>query len=86
MAEFVYILCAVTSLLCAILLWRGFKTNRNQLLFWSSICFIGFALNNILVFIDIVSLPQYDLSSLRILPALVGISALIYGLTREVRK
>ena len=65
MATIVYLLCALTSLLCAGLLLREFLRRRTRLLLWSSVSFFGFALNNGLAFTDFVVLPQADLSSLR---------------------
>lgn len=80
MAEIVYLLCAVTSLLCAGLLLRSYLQNRTQLLFWSSLCFLGLAVNNILLFIDLVVVPTVDLSMYRALSALLAIGLLLFGL------
>lgn len=82
-AGVVYILCALTSLACAILLWRGYRRNHMRLLFWSSLCFLGLALNNVLLYIDVKVLPEIDLSIVRTIPALIGVCCLIYGLTME---
>ncbi|HEX2079516.1 MAG TPA: DUF5985 family protein [Longimicrobium sp.] len=80
MATFVYALCALTSLLCALLLARGYRATRARLLLWSSLCFAGLALNNLLLFIDMRVVPSIDLSAWRSLPALAGLVILIYGL------
>jgi uncharacterized protein DUF5985 len=80
MAEIVYLLCAVTALLCAGLLLRSYRHNRTQLLFWSSLCFLGLAVNNILLFIDLVVVPTVDLSTYRALSALLAIGLLVFGL------
>jgi hypothetical protein len=80
MALVVYSLCAVTSLLCAALLLRSYLRNRTQLLFWSSLCFLGLAVNNILLFIDLVLVPTVDLSIYRALSALSGMALLLCGL------
>jgi len=82
-AETVYALCALTSIACAVLLLRGYHQSRTRLLFWASLCFVGFALNNVLLFIDLILLPQIDLFWWRTLPALVGIGLFIYGLVWE---
>lgn len=79
MANLVYVLCALTSLACGILLWRGYVQSRARLLLWSALCFAGFFLNNVLLIID-VHVPQVDLSLWRSVPALIGIALLIYGL------
>lgn len=80
----VYLLCALTSLACAFLLLRGYQKNRVRLLLWSGLCFMGLALNNVLLVVDRVLLPtQVDLSLIRNLPALAGVLCLLYGLIWE---
>lgn len=49
-ATAVYILCAVTSVLCAGLLVRSYLRSRVRLLLWSALCFVGLAVNNVLLF------------------------------------
>jgi len=83
MATFIYFLCAVTSLACAVLLLRAYGRNRFGLLFWSSICFAGLALANVLLVIDLVFVPQIDLSIFRHLVTLGSLSVLIYSLVWE---
>jgi len=83
MAEAVYILATVTSAACAWLLLRAHAKSGVRLLFWSGIAFIGFALNNALLYVDILLLPQTDLSVLRLLPTLAGLALLCYGLIWE---
>jgi hypothetical protein len=81
MAEVVYILCAATSLGCAIMLLRGYRKLRTQLLFWSCACFACFALTNVLLFVDLVLLPNtVDLSLLRNSITLTGLLMLLYGM------
>ena len=84
MAGIVYLLCAATSLACALLLLRAYKHSRVRLLFWSGLCFVGLALNNALLFVDLEVFPQTDLFLLRSLPALVGLLLLIYGLIWDI--
>jgi hypothetical protein len=81
--EAIYIACAVTSLLCALLLLRAYVQQHVRLLFWASICFFGLTLNNILLFVDVIMLPQVDLFLWRTLPAIAGLGALLYGLIWE---
>jgi len=85
MAEAVYILCALTSAGCAALLLRGYASSRSRLLFWSGLCFCGLALNNALLFLDLVIVPNVDLSVWRGIVALLSISVLLYGLVWESR-
>ncbi|MDF2441754.1 MAG: hypothetical protein JWN98_2738 [Abditibacteriota bacterium] len=80
MAGLVYVLCALTSLACAVLLLRAYKQSQVRLLFWSGLCFIGFTLNNALLFLDLKVFPDTDLFMLRSLPTLIGVLLLIYGL------
>lgn len=80
MAEAVYILCAATSIACAVLLWRGYRQSRARFLLWCSVCFIALAANNILLFVDLVLLPNTDLSLARNLTALLGLALMLYGL------
>ncbi len=85
MATAIYVLCALTSAACAVLLLRGYSRDRVPLLLWSGLCFTGLALNNILLFIDLRVVPTTDLSVWRTLPAIVGVGFLIYGLVWETR-
>ncbi len=80
MATAVYLLCAVTSALCAALLLREYRRSSTRLLLWSSLSFVGFAINNALVFVDMVVLPDGDLTLVRALTAAVAISLLLFGL------
>ena len=82
-ADVVYILCAVTSLVCAILLGRGYRRSRTRLLLWSCLCFTGLFLNNVLLIVDTSILPDVDLLVLRQVPALLGVALLLYGLIWE---
>jgi hypothetical protein len=79
----VYVLCALTSLTCAVMLLRGFRRTGVRLLLWSGLCFACFALNNILLIVDERILPAQDLSLVRSLPSLLGIALLLYGLVWE---
>ncbi len=84
MAKAVYLLCALTSLVCAVLLFRAYRGSRSRLLLWSSLCFVGFALNNGMLVVDRIVLPDVDLSLWRQIPAFVGIALLLYGLVWDV--
>jgi len=80
MAIIIYALCAVTSLLCAILLLRGYAKSRYRLLLWAGLCFVFVTLNNILVVADKFIFPDYNLLTLRLAVALVALIFLLYGL------
>lgn len=85
MASLVYALCALTSAACAILLVRGYARQRTRMLLWSSVCFVGLAVNNALLFADLVLVPTMDLSALRGLTGLASMSVLLYGLVWDRR-
>jgi hypothetical protein len=85
MSSIVYALCALTSLACAVLLFRGYRRSRARLLLWSALCFTGLFLNNLLLFVDMSLAPAVDLSVWRTLPALAGITLLVYGLIWDSR-
>ena len=79
----VYVLCAATSLVCAVMLLRQYGRTHVRLLLWSGLCFALFALNNVLLIVDVQMLPQQDLSLVRSLPTLLGVLILVYGLVWE---
>ena len=83
-ASVVYALCALTSAGCAALLVRGYLRQRTRLLLWSSLCFVGLALNNALLFTDLVLVPAADLSSVRGFAGLAALLVLLYGLIWEM--
>jgi hydrogenase/urease accessory protein HupE len=80
MADVVYILCALTSFACAVLLLRAYAQRRVRLLFWSGLSFVGFTLGNLFLVIDTMMVPATDLTLFRSLPVLGGLLVLIYGL------
>jgi FtsH-binding integral membrane protein len=85
MADFVFVLCALTSLACTILLLRSYRRERARLLLWCGIAFAGFTLGNILLVVDTTVVPAADLPLLRSVPVLVGLLILIYGLVWETK-
>jgi hypothetical protein len=80
MAEAVYILCALTSFLCAVLLLRSYQQSRARLALWSGLCFLGLLGNNVLLLIDEFLIPGTDLTLWRNLSALAGLALLLFGL------
>ena len=85
MAEAVYMMCALTSLFCAVLLIRSFRRQRSRLLLWSSLCFAGLAGNNTLLVVDIMFVPEVDLSAVRTSVAAAAMLLLLIGLIWESR-
>ena len=83
MAITVYLLCALASLVCALLLIRGYRTTRMPLLFWGALCFFVLVATNSLLFLDMVIFPQIDLSAWRTGITLGALSLLLFGLIFE---
>ena len=80
MSEIVYLLCGLTSLLCAVLSLRGYAQSRARLLLWSGLCFVGLTLNNVLLFVDKILVPDVDLRAWRTATALIALLPLLYGM------
>ena len=80
MAGLVYLLCAATSLLCAVMLMRSYAKQRVRLLLWSGICFLGLMIDNAVLYIDMFVIPDVDLSMWRKLPGLLALAILLFGL------
>ena len=82
MRETIYILCAVTCLVCMVMLMRGYLRSRTRLLLWSSLCFAGLMANNVMLLIDKILYAHYEdfLTVPRALAALAGLLLLVYGL------
>lgn len=86
MANAVYILCALTSLVCAVLLTRGYRVSRARMLLWSSVCFLVLAANNFLLVLDNIVFPSVDMYLLRLAMAAVALAVLVYGLVWDVER
>lgn len=74
-----YVIAVLSSGACAVLLFRGYLRRRLRLLMWSGVCFVGLTINNIAMFVDLVVLPESDLRLARVIPALIGMTLLLYG-------
>ena len=73
----------LTSIACMVFLFRSYLATKRRLLLWSGVCFVGQSINNIVLFIDLLVLPETDLRVLRLTAALVGMLFLIYGFISE---
>lgn len=82
MASLVYILCSLTSAACALMLLRGYWRSKTRFLLWSSLCFTALFVNNLLLMIDRVFVPDVTFFPAwwRSGAALTGLSLLIFGL------
>jgi hypothetical protein len=84
-AAAVYIMCALTSLFCAWLLLRGWRSSHSRLLLWTGICFLWFFVNNVFLLLDLEVFPDADLSLARSGTAFVGAATLLVALVWESR-
>ncbi len=86
MVEAVYILSSIMSLLCAGMLFRAYRSNPSHLLLWSCACFSLLAVNNVILFIDVLILPELDFNGLimRSLAGALAGSLLLFGLIWEI--
>lgn len=83
MSTIVYVLCALTSLACALLLLRGYRQSGARLLLWSGLFFVGLFLNNVLLIVDVRIVPAVNLAVIRLVPAVIGVCLLLYGMIWE---
>jgi hypothetical protein len=79
-AGIIYTLCASTAMLCAVLLLLSYKRSGYRLLLWSGLCFAGLTLNNLLLVVDKLVVPDVDLSLWRTGIALLAMCIMLYGL------
>ena len=80
----VYFLCFATSAGCGWLLVRSYFRTRTRLLLWTAACFVLLGLNNFLVVIDLVYLPDVDLALLRLIATVAALATLLYGFIWEL--
>jgi hypothetical protein len=79
-----YLLAALASVSCMLLLFRGYARTGARLLLWSALCFVGLSINNVLLFFDLVVYPtEVDLRPWRLLAALAGLLFLLYAFIWE---
>jgi hypothetical protein len=83
MFAIIYGLCALTAALCAYLLLQSYRRGGYRLLLWSGLCFAGLTLNNLLLVLDKMIVPDVDLSVWRTSVALAAMLVLLYGLIWE---
>jgi len=86
MAQAVYLLCALTSVLCSVLLFRSYKDCKLKLLLWTGLCFGFLALTNIILVVDVVILPHVDFygAAWRNLTGAIAGCLILFGLVWEM--
>jgi hypothetical protein len=85
MAAVVYVLCALTSALCAVLLLRSWWAGRQRLVLWTAAGFVGLTLHNMLLVVDLTLFPDVDMQLVRDASGLAAVSVLLAGLIWESR-
>lgn len=83
LAGLVYLVGALVTALCAVLLLRGYARTRSRLLLWSGLCFAGLTVSNGLLFVDLRVLLHLDLYMWRLGTAAAAMLLLVYGLVFE---
>jgi len=75
----VYLLCFVTSSICALLLGRSYARTSARILLWSAICFAFLAIANLFVVFDLLIFPAIDLRPVRLWLSLAAVAILLFG-------
>lgn len=75
----VYTLCLATSMACAWLLARSYRSTGAKLLLWSALCFALLAVNNLFVIIDLLLVRDMDFSIVRVGLSLAAVTVLLFG-------
>lgn len=78
MAALIYILCTLTSIMCAFLLFRTYWERHIPLLFWCGLFFAIQAFSDVILVVDKLIVPV-DLSLYRYGIALTAVGFLLYG-------
>lgn len=86
MAGIIYTLCTITAFACAWMLLKNYMKQKHRILLWGGLCFSGLFINNLLLVIDRLVLPNIDLSMFRLITGLISLLFLIYGLIWEEDK
>lgn len=79
----VYLLCLITSLVCAILLARSYLRERSRLLLWVALGFAALAVNNLFLVGDMVVFREIDLLPARQISGLAAVGLFLYGFIWE---
>ena len=66
------------------LMLYAYERFRKRILLWILLCMIFLAINNILLYLDVV-LPEIDLSVARNTTAFLGLSILVFGLIWDIQ-
>jgi hypothetical protein len=86
MAEIVYLLCFIMSVACSLLLFRSYRKSFSPLLLWSTLFFAFLAINNAILVVDLVIIPnvEFDGPLWRNLAGAAAGLLMLFGLIWEV--
>lgn len=86
MTEIIFGLCAVMSILCATMLFRGYRREGSHILLWSTLSFGVLALTNTILFVDVVVIPEVEFHGpiWRNLLTAISASLLVFGFVWEL--
>ena len=84
MAAVVYIMCTLTSAICAVLLLREHRRATSRVLLWCGLAFVGFTVSNALVFTDLVLLPTTNLAPPRAIATWMATTVLVVALVWDL--
>lgn len=79
----VYVLCFLTSVVCAGLLFRAWRRDGSRLLLWTAAAFGFFALNNLALVLDMVVFVETPLWPARMIPHVLAFGVLLWGFVWE---
>jgi hypothetical protein len=80
----VYILCLITSVVCAGLLLRSWRRSGTRFLMWCALAFSLLALNNLFVVSDMILFPSIELWAARQAAAFAAVAVLLYAFIWEI--
>jgi hypothetical protein len=82
LSNVLYFVCLLSSLVCMVLLLRGYRRTGMRLLLWSGICFVCLSMSNLVLFVD-VQLPDVNLHAYRLGLSLLAGIVLMFGFIWE---
>lgn len=80
----VYVLCLITSVICAALLVRAWTKTKTRFLMWCAVAFSLLALNNLFVVADMIVFPDIEFWVARQAAAFAAVAVLLYAFVWEI--
>lgn len=85
MSAALYIFTSLITLVCAVLLLRAYFRVRRNLLLWSGLCFLVLTVDYLLVWADLVLIPDSEWYTSRLVTTTIAMVLLLVGLVWEGR-